>query len=84
MQQLLDIEKMKREETRFFIAKEKQRLGEYVQTRDCTKFDETWQEGTEFKKIEERLVKYYKLLIHFRSFLIDSISSFCVPECNSN
>ncbi|EAS04078.4 Serine/Threonine kinase (macronuclear) [Tetrahymena thermophila SB210] len=54
-QTLLEVEKLKREEMRQYIAKEKQRLGEYVQTRDCTKFDETWQEGTEFKKIKERL-----------------------------
>jgi len=39
---------------------EKYRLGEYVQTRDCTKFDETWQEGTEFKKIKDRLVRTYQ------------------------
>lgn len=46
-----------------------------MQTRDCTKFDETWQEGTEFKKIEERLVRNNNSYIYVCKYCLAKLSS---------
>ncbi|EGR30092.1 protein kinase domain protein [Ichthyophthirius multifiliis] len=56
-QQLLNVEKLRREELKTNISIQKQRLGEYIQVRECTKFDESWQDGSDFQKINERLAQ---------------------------